>query len=117
MSDVTKCQSCLGSGEMPTDFGLVDCPDCGGAGSLPTKAVLTEWRTRDIERAIVAGKTPDALDVRWLIAELRLARSALTEVITLADDATDSESMTVRIRFAANRALGLYEVSSDENAH
>jgi hypothetical protein len=41
----------------------------------------------------------------------------LTEVITLADDATDSESMTVRIRFAANRALGLYEVSSDENAH
>jgi len=115
MSDTKKCESCFGSGALPTDFGMVDCPDCGGAGSLPSKAVLVEWRTRDIERALIAGQPPAPVDVRWLIDELRLARSALTDVISLAHDATDPESIAVKIRFAANRALGLYATSSEHD--
>lgn len=93
---------------MPTDFGPVDCPDCGGAGSLPARSVLVEWRTRDIERALVATRQPGPTDVQWLIDELRAARSALTQVISLAHDADASDALAGKIRFVANRALGLY---------
>lgn len=102
----------MSSGEIPTDFGPVDCPDCGGAGFLPSRAVLVDWRARDVERALTAGAAVEPNDVRWLLAELRLARSALTEIIALAHDVDDSESLGLRIRFTANRALGLYETAA-----
>ena len=104
------CNSCLGSGETPTDYGLVDCPDCGGSGVLPHRSVLVEWRARDIERALQKGAaiTPD--HARWLLAELRAARSALTEIIALAHDTEGPDAVGQKIRFTANRALGLYEV-------
>src|SRR5690606_30307256 len=38
--DASRCAGCLGSGETPTDYGMVDCPDCGGAGFLPSRNVL-----------------------------------------------------------------------------
>ena len=101
------CHSCGGSGEIPTDFGPTDCPDCGGAGFLPAKNALVEWRARDIERAVQAGIHPAAVDVRWLLAELRNTRRALTDVIALAHDATDPDSIAMRIRLVAGRALGL----------
>lgn len=111
MSDEAKseasCHSCGGSGEIPTDFGPVDCPDCGGAGFLPARSALVEWRARDIERAVAAGIRPSPVDLRFLIAELRGARKALTEVIALAHDATDPDSIAMRIRIVASRALGL----------
>lgn len=91
---------------------MVDCPDCGGAGYLPTKSVLVEWRARDIERAVERGRSAEPADVRWLLAELRNARAALTEIIALAHDAQDPDAIAVRIRFAANRALGTYDVES-----
>ena len=109
-SDSTRCASCFGTGEAPSDYGIVDCPDCGGAGYLPTKNVLVEWRARDIERAVERGATAEAADVRWLLTELRSARAALTEIIALAHDAQDPDAIALRIRFAANRALGVYEV-------
>jgi len=104
------CNSCLGSGETPTDYGLVDCPDCGGSGVLPHRSVLVEWRARDIERALQKGSaiTPD--HARWLVAELRAARAALTEIIALAHDTEDRDAIGQKIRFTANRALGLYDV-------
>ena len=108
-----QCLSCNGSGEMPTDYGSVDCPDCGGAGILPSKNVLTDWRMRDIERACAANTHPTPADVRWLMAELRAARQALNEVIALAHDIEDPNAIALRIRFAANRALGLYPVKLD----
>ncbi len=108
-SDSNRCSSCLGTGEAPTDYGVVDCPDCGGAGYLPTKNVLVEWRARDIERAVERGRSVESADVHWLITELRSARAALTEIIALAHDAQDSDDIALRIRFAANRALGVYE--------
>ncbi|HET9953827.1 MAG TPA: hypothetical protein VFQ61_04970 [Polyangiaceae bacterium] len=106
-SDDRDCHSCGGVGELPTDFGPRDCPDCGGAGFLPSRNVLVEWRARDIERALAAGINPAAVDVRWLLAELRNARKALTDVIALAHDVQDGDAIAMRIRISASRALGL----------
>jgi hypothetical protein len=99
----------MASGELPTDYGPVDCWDCGGAGHLPSRAVLVDWRSRDLERALTTGRAPAAADLKWLVAELRTARSALTDILALAQDLDDEYSIAVRIRFAANRALGLYD--------
>lgn len=101
---------------MPSDYGLVDCPDCGGAGYLPSRHVLNEWRARDIERGLAQGKTPDAADVRWALAELRTARDALTDVIALAHDIDDGDAIGRRIRFVANKALGIYDLVEDRRA-
>ena len=114
MSQMPSCQSCLGSGEAATDFGSVDCPDCGGAGFLPSKNVLVDWRARDIEQALARGRAADAADVHFLLAELRNARNALTEIVALAHDAHDPDHISQRIRFAASRALGLYPSSDDD---
>jgi len=116
LSDSSRCASCFGTGEAPSDYGIVDCPDCGGAGYLPTRNVLVEWRARDIERAVERGNNAEAADVRWLLTELRSARAALTEIIALAHDAEDPNAIALRIRFAANRALGLYEVGPAPDA-
>ena len=110
MSQVAQCQSCMGSGEAASEFGPVDCPDCGGAGFLPSKAVLIDWRSHDIERSLANNAGVDAADVRFLLSQLRAARGALTEIIALAHDAQDPDAIAQRIRFAANKALGLYEV-------
>jgi hypothetical protein len=49
--------------------------------------------------------------VRWLIAELRRARSALTDIASLVEDAEESD-LHRRIRFTANQALELYEIGA-----
>ncbi|MEO8183227.1 MAG: hypothetical protein ABI895_30715 [Deltaproteobacteria bacterium] len=103
------CNSCSGSGEVGTEVGPVDCPDCGGSGALPHASVLVEWRMRDIERARGASDDDAASDIRWLIAELRRARTALTEIASLAEDAGDSETAR-RLRVTAGQALELFEV-------
>ena len=101
---------------MGTEVGPVDCPDCGGSGALPHPAVMVEWRVRDIERRYAAAQEDGmAGDMRWLIAELRRARTALTEIAALADDAGDTE-LGRRLRFTANRALELYPVEDAERA-
>jgi len=108
---VSQCLSCHGSGEYPTDFGLVDCPDCGGSGTLPSRKVLVEWRASDIERAYAGSREAVSSDVRWLLTELRTARNALNEIVALAHDVTDENAIALRIRFVANRALGLYSAT------
>lgn len=87
----------------------MDCPDCGGSGLLAHPNVLVEWRARDIEKARAGGGGAVASDFRWLIAELRRARTALTEIASLAEDAGDSE-VARRIRFTASQALELYPI-------
>lgn len=116
MGELPKCSSCTGSGEVPTDYGSVDCPDCGGAGFLPSRGVLLDWRTRDLERALSRGATPEPADLKWILAEVRQARAALTEIIALAHDVSDSDAIAQRIRFVANRALGLYDVAAQESS-
>ena len=107
-----QCQSCLGTGEVGTEVGPVDCPDCGGAGALPHPAVVVEWRVRDIERRYVGRDDGVTQDIRWLIAELRRARTALTELASLAEDSAGSE-LGPRMLFIANRALELYPVEEE----
>jgi len=104
-----RCKSCHGTGEVGSDGGPASCPDCGGAGYLPSPHVLVEWRARDIERAHAGASGSTGGDVRWLLAELRTARNALTEISSLALE-LDEGPISARIRFAANTALRLYEV-------
>jgi hypothetical protein len=112
---MSKCMSCHGSGEYPTESGVLDCPDCGGSGALPSRKVLVEWRTGDIERRYSRSQDSVSTDVAWLLAELRSARGALNEIIALAHDVSDENSIAFRIRSVANRALGLYgRARSDE---
>lgn len=105
----TECKSCHGTGEVGSDQGPAPCPDCGGVGYLPSPYVLVEWRARDIERAHVGASGGAGGDVRWLLSELRRAREALTEIAALSQELEESPIAT-RIRYAANRALRLYEV-------
>jgi hypothetical protein len=51
-----------------------------------------------------------------MLTELRQARAALTEIIALAHDVDDSDAIAQRIRFVANRALGLYEATTNQGA-
>ncbi len=111
------CATCLGSGEAPTEFGIADCPDCGGGGVLPSPSVQVDWRARDIERALQCGASVEPEHVKWLIAELRRARVALTEIIALAHDASEQDQFALRVRFSANRALGLYEMKPSKPQH
>lgn len=87
---------------------MASCPDCGGAGFLPSPHVLVEWRARDIELALASAPQPMARDVRWLLAELRRSRDALTEIASLAQELEDGSTLASRIRFTANQALRLY---------
>lgn len=105
--DSTECMSCHGTGEYATESGILDCPDCGGSGTLPSRKVLTEWRMSDIERKYSRSDAV-SIDVQWLIAELRNAHNALNQIIALAHDVSDEDSIAFRIRSVANRALGLY---------
>jgi hypothetical protein len=107
-----QCSTCLGSGEIGTEVGPTDCPDCGGSGMLPHPLVAVEWRMRDIERSHAPGRDDVSADMRWLIAELRRARTALTEIAALAQDAGDSD-LVQRLRFSANRALEHYPIADE----
>ncbi len=107
MTHESACETCSGSGEVSSHIGPAACPDCGGSGKLPAKSVLVDWRSRDIERAVTSGITVHASDVKFLLSELRSARTALTEVIALAHDIEDP--IAQRIRLTANSALGLYD--------
>jgi len=107
-----KCRTCYGEGNVPTDEGPVTCPDCGGAGSLPHHDTLVEWRLREIERAHGSRGDEVAKDIRWMVFELRRSREALTDLLALTGELDDSAILT-RMRFIANRALGLYSVAPE----
>lgn len=114
MAHDDRCMSCSGTGELATDYGLKDCPDCGGAGALPSRAVLTDWRTSDIARALAEGRSVESAHVHWLLEELRSARKALTEVIALAHDVRDDSQIALRIRMVASTAIGLYQTAEPD---
>ena len=66
---------------------------------------------RDIEREYGASHEAVAADVRWLVAELRRARAALTEIIALAQDG-ESADAAARIKLTAVRSLEFYEIGA-----
>jgi hypothetical protein len=106
-----ECETCYGQGDVPTDEGPVTCPDCGGAGTLPSPGTLVEWRLRAIERVHASRGDETGRDIHWLAFELRNARDALTELLTLADELEET-TVSTRMRFVANRALSLYELTT-----
>jgi hypothetical protein len=110
-----RCETCYGEGQVPTDAGLTTCPDCGGSGTLATPATLIEWRMREIERDLRARNDETAMDVRWLVFELRRARDALLELLALADD-LDETPIRTRMRFIASGALDYYQATAAEPA-
>jgi hypothetical protein len=116
MSSTTSCMTCAGSGEMPTENGLVDCPDCGGAGRLPARAVVTAWRTSDLARTLAEQRLLEHKDSVWLLAELEKAQRALREIIALAHDIRDDEQLALRIRMVAGDAIGLYQLADSPPA-
>jgi len=112
-----QCKTCYGEGNVPTDEGPLPCSDCAGAGTLPHHDTLVEWRLRSIERAHATRDEGVATDIKWLAFELRRAREALTGLLALTDEVEetdDVQSVPARMRFIANRALGLYDVTSAE---
>jgi hypothetical protein len=106
-----QCETCYGEGRIPTDAGPITCPDCGGAGTLATEQTLVEWRLRALERSHDDRPDETSADIRWLIFELRRAREALTDLVSLADD-VDDVGLRTRVRFIANRALELYATTT-----
>jgi len=104
-----KCQTCHGQGVVPAEMGPMDCPDCGGSGVLPGRDVLVEWRIAEIERVHSGSSDEVAPHVRWLAFELRRARRALVQVMTLSEELDGENALVKRVRFVANDALGLYE--------
>lgn len=108
MLEGKRCESCYGEGLIPTDQGPVACPDCGGSGTMPRQDTHIEWRVREIERALGVGLDESAQAIRWLVFELRRAREALTEVLTLSEAFPESAELE-RLHFVVNRALALYD--------
>jgi hypothetical protein len=77
---------------------------------LPHHDTLVEWRLREIERAHGSRDDEVAKDIKWLAFELRRSREALTELLALTEE-VDEPAVLTRMRFIANRALGLYSVT------
>jgi hypothetical protein len=111
----SACETCNGTGDVPSRVGPAACPDCGGSGKLPAKSVLVDWRSSDIERALNAGITVHPGDVQFLLSELRAARKALTEVVALAHDIDDPNNIAQRIRVTASVVLGLTDVRPESS--
>ena len=77
---------------------------------MPGNSVVVEWRALEIERLHGVGNEQIAQDVRWLIFEVRRARSALTNLLALAEDLGD-DPVARQMRFTINQALSLYRVT------
>lgn len=114
MTPESPCETCNGSGDVPSRVGPAACPDCGGSGKLPAKNVLLDWRSSDIERALTAGINVHPKDVQFLLSELRAARKALTEIVALAHDIEDPNQIAQRIRMTATHVLGLLDARPEK---
>jgi hypothetical protein len=102
-----RCWTCYGEGVTSGEQGLRSCPDCGGVGRLPSPPVLTESRLREIER-VYGDQGQAAQDVGWLVAEVRRAQHALTQILAASQDADPADATASRIKFLANDVLGMY---------
>jgi len=78
---------------------------------LPHPYTLVEWRLREIEQRHGSQSSETAKAMQWLAFELRRAREALTELLALSDELDESPARS-RMRFIANRALSLYDVTA-----
>lgn len=105
------CLSCLGSGEISSERGPTGCPDCDGTGKIGSIFRTNEQRLRQIEATVSRTSGEAAVDINWLVVELRRSRDALLKILTAAQDGDESDSLLAQIRFEANEALGVYETN------
>jgi hypothetical protein len=105
---MNDCTTCYGMGEVVTEQGAVACPDCFGDGRSPGRGARIEWRLRVLDQQSAAAGDERAADVKWLIHELRHCREALIRILTLCQDADESNELLRDVKFQANDALGVY---------
>jgi len=108
----TACLTCYGAGETVTEDGPHACPDCYGEGKALSRGSRLEWRLRDLERAYRHSGREGNADVLWLVDELRSSREALIRILARCQDADDSDPAICDVKYAANEALGLYDLHS-----
>jgi hypothetical protein len=111
VSPPDTCATCYGQGEVVTDQGTFLCRDCMGHGKLAGRLELFEWRLRELERATQTSGHESAVDIRWLIAEVRRNRDALLQILARCQDAADDDVLAADVRYLANGSLGLYPVT------
>lgn len=107
------CATCAGEGHLGTENGLSACPDCSGTGQLPSAPILHERRLRELERSYSSGGQAGR-DVLFLVDLARRSQDALTQIMGVAMEADPNDELAKRIRFLANRSLGLYPVVDEE---
>lgn len=112
LNDAERCQTCQGEGVTANEFGPHDCPDCCGLGRLPSSSVLRERRLREIERAHATGDERGQA-VHWLVAEVRKANHVLLQIMAAAMESREADPVNARVRYLANKALGLYPIDED----
>jgi hypothetical protein len=111
------CLTCHGAGEVGTEAGLLACPDCFGEGRPPGGGASFEWRLRQIEERHQEAGREVVADLVWLVHELRRSRRALVGILTRCLDADEGDAFAAAVRYQANEALGLYDVTpSDDGA-
>lgn len=106
---MTQCLTCHGAGVTGTENGPVACTDCFGEGKALGRGARLEWRLREIEQAHRESRDETAIDVVWLVHELRDAREALVRILARCQDADESDETARDVRHLANGALGFYE--------
>src|SRR5579863_7680848 len=111
--DGGTCTTCYGSGELVTEQGAIACPDCFGAGQSLGRGASVEWRLRELDKLYAGDGREANADVQWLVHELRAAREALVRILTLCDDAEDSDTLAREIKYQANEALRIYAPEID----
>ena len=118
-----RCQTCFGTGEVGGQHGVVTCSDCTGLGELPSSMVLVERRLRDLESRYAAQGGKAALDIQWLVDEVRRSRHALVQILAAGTDApsgTDEHrALSRKMCFLANDVLDFYQAEAppSERAH
>jgi hypothetical protein len=111
---VDACLSCLGSGEVSSERGVVTCPDCDGVGKIKSLYLRNEQRIRTVERRAARLSGEAKQDHDWLVAELRRHRDVLYKHMSAAQDladkdGSDPEKLLYRLWFDANMLLGVYD--------
>jgi len=81
--------------------------------------VLVERRLRDLESRYAGAGSQAALDIRWLVDEVRRSRHALVQILAAGADAqagSDTDrALSSKMLFLANDVLDYFQVEAGES--